>query len=161
MQRSETAFGRKRTFHLYPGCRTLHRPTKPLENSLYDMVPVFTMQQIDMQSKSTVLAHCPEKLLGQSRVKASQLLFNHGSIVMQKGPIGNIDDNPNQGFIHRHRAIAVAGNTAFIGQSSRYCLPKTDADILHRMMIINFRIACCLNNKIKKTVHTEKGKHMV
>jgi hypothetical protein len=73
------------------------------------MVPVFAMEQVNVQGQPTVLTDGPKKLPCQHGIKAAEPLFHNGSLIVKIGPVGNIYHDPGKSFVHWQVATAITG----------------------------------------------------
>ncbi|MNW15427.1 hypothetical protein D3C71_2139220 [compost metagenome] len=70
-------------------------------------------------------------------------------------PVADVDHNLRQRLIHRNKDIGITLDASFVAQRLTQRLTQTDADVLHRVVIINVDIAPCLQGQIKLAVLRE------
>jgi hypothetical protein len=151
----------KRSNKVDRGYRRLEDPPKALENRLYYMVAIFSMQEINMQRQTSMLGNGAKKLLGQRGIESADLLLVHRHMVMKKRSVAGINHQSHQGLIHRQITTSVTGNATQVTQGGSDGLAEADADILDTVVIINVGVAFGNHSQIEKPVHGKKRQHVI
>ncbi len=66
-----------------------------------------------------------------------------------------------QGFVHGHKKVARPQNAAPIAESAVEYLAKRDADILHRVVLIDIEVTMCRKLQIESAMAREEFQHVV
>jgi hypothetical protein len=137
------------------------RPAKRLKDGLKDMMPVFAMEQVNMQGQTGVENKGSKKLFRQRGIEGSDFCLGQGHLIVQIGPIGKISADPGKGFIHGNIGMTVAANTRFVAKRLLKSHPQTDSQILDGVMIVDLDITMRGDFQIKETVNSKQGKHVI
>ena len=139
----------------------MHRPSQPLEDRLKDMMPILSVQHVDMQGYTGMQAEGPEELLAEPGIERPDLLIGQQDMVLQEGPVGYVGDDTDQGLVHRQMAASIAVDAGLAAERPAEGLTETDADIFDGMMVIDFDIALGRYRQVEKAVHGKEGKHVI
>src|SRR6266496_1697932 len=77
------------------------------------------------------------------------------------GTPGKIHSRQTQRLIHRHQEISGAQNSFLVAQRLSECLPQDDANIFHRVMLVDIEIANRFELQIKSAMMREQLQHMI
>ncbi len=125
------------------------------------MVGIVAVHYAYVQGKPGMQRQGPEKFLGKGGVEGPDLLVLDRCIKVQVGPVGDIDGNLCQGFVHGDNAETVTADAPHVAEGFFECLPEADAEVLNGMMVIHLDISSPFDIEIEKTVHPEKCQHVV
>jgi hypothetical protein len=114
-----------------------------------------------MQGDTGVQGKGPPEFLGQLKAKTAGFTGEILTCNYNYGAIAEIQDYPGQGFVHGHKGMTIAKNAFLVAQGLGKGLSQADPHIFHCMMLIHLQISPGLDRKIKKTVKTHMGEHMV
>lgn len=98
------------------GSRQSPRLWPGLEDRLQDMMPVFAMEQVDMQGQTGMERKGAEKFLGQRRIKPRRFLLRSPQPDNEGRDGWNTDADPGQGLVHGHVGVAVAADPGLVAQ---------------------------------------------
>jgi hypothetical protein len=82
-------------------------------------------------------------------------------VVGQIRPAAQVNDDVGQRLVQRAARFTEAANAALVAERVFERLSQGQANILHRVMIIDFEIALGLNVDVEKSVAAEGVKHVV
>jgi len=107
--------------------------------------------------------HCKgaEKLLKQLRIERADLFHSDFESVCQISPPRNINSGKDQRLIHRQRNVAVAADPAAVAERLRKGLSQRDADVLHRVVVVNVSVPLRGNSQVKAAVPCKEREHMI
>src|SRR4051812_16169777 len=82
-----------------------------------------------------------KKVLDQFRIEVANLGTVKRSVEDEKIAARKIDGGGAERLFHRQREMAVAANARLVAEGLPDCLPQADADVFHRMMLIDVQIS--------------------
>jgi hypothetical protein len=81
--------------------------------------------------------------------------------VFEVRAVADVDNDLCQRLIHWHEYTGVALNAAFVAKRFTERLPDANADVLHRVVIVDINIAARLYFQVKLAVLRKQVKHMI
>src|SRR5215470_20408592 len=100
-----------------------------------------------------------EKVRHQFRLQVSYQPDADLRVGHRLGASGKIDCHDSQSFIHWHYEISGAQNAPFGPQCLRKSLAKSNADVFHRVVLINIEVAVRPELKIEGTMIGKQFEH--
>ncbi|MNN46372.1 hypothetical protein D3C81_1607510 [compost metagenome] len=125
------------------------------------MVGIDAAQVVDMQGYARMVDETAEELDGQVDVEAAHARTRERHVELQAGAAGEVDHHARQAFVQRHVAVAVAGNALLVANGPGDSLAKRDADVFHRMVVVDMRVAGGFDLQVEHTMPGDLVKHVV
>lgn len=140
----------------------VERTSHAFEDRFCQVMRVPTVDYGDVEIEERVEGKGPEKLLDEGEV---ELVADVGdalrSIEPEEGPTAHVERDADKCFIHGKMPRAISVNTPFFSKGGAKGLSKHDADILHRVVIINLDVALGRDFQVTTTVFSEKRQHVI
>ena len=114
-----------------------------------------------MDGHSAVHGEGPEKLLGQLRIEIPDHRFREIRAEHEVGPPAKIDRGFRQGLVHRKDRVTETRQSLRAAHGLKKGLPKTDPDIFHCMVGVDFEVAFRFHAHIEAPVFREVGEHVI
>ena len=143
------------------GRSDIEGPREALKNGFGYVVRLFAIFEVDVQIAASVVGKSLEKLFNQTDAEVA----HHGIFVInmvdESLAIGEIDRDPCERFIHGKKEKSIAADPAFFAECFFECLPKNDAGVFDRVVIINFDIARRFQLQIEESVAGKEREHVI
>ena len=105
-----------------------------------------------MKRDSGVKSQGPEKLFDQTHIEVSGGILFEINPIGEKRPVGDVQDDPSQCFIHWNGRFPVTPYSLFFTQRLMKGQPEANTQVLDRMVVVNFGITPTLYGKLHETV---------
>ena len=120
----------------------VQRAGEGFENSLSHVVGITTGEDIDMEIHSGIHGNRAQELLDELKRKGRPDRGHiGGGVVSQKWPPAQIHHRANERLVHRHIKKSVSADAGLVAKGFCNRLPKQDAGVLDRVVIINLDVA--------------------
>jgi hypothetical protein len=135
----------------------LHRIAKgagnSLENGLAPVMSAPSAQNINVQRESGVIYKALPKIL-------AEIIGRQPRLKNEVWPAAEIKRNAGQSLVHRIKATPRTANPPAFPQCLSQRLPKNDARILNKMMVIHLNITSRAELNVKKPVFRKQSEHV-
>lgn len=74
---------------------------------------------------------------------------------------GEVDDHARERFVQRHIGMAIAANALLVADGASEGLAKGNADIFHRVVVIDVQIALAMNVQVDQPVPGDLVQHVL
>ena len=125
------------------------------------MVVVAAIEVLDVQRDPGVLGEGLEELAEQLAVHLADLAAREGHLPHQIGPAGNVDGATRHRLVHRQVDVGIAGDALHVAERLADGLAQRDADILHRVVLVDVEVALCLDRQVDQAVAGDLVQHVV
>ena len=139
----------------------LHRRSQGLEEGLCDVVGIFSIKALHMQSEAAVHCKGPQKLFGEAGIISPDHRLRHISVKDQEGPVRKVQNREAQGLVHWDTGGGEAAEPLPIPQGPVQSLAKDDARVLHRVVAVYLQISLGLYFQPQSAVKSEGCEHVV
>ena len=126
------------------------------------MVCIATGEDIDMEIHSGIHGNRAQEFFDElKRKRRPDRGHIGGGVVSQKWPPAQIHDRANERLVHRHIEKSVAADPGLVAKGFGDRLPKQNAGVLDRVVIINLDVALRRQLEIEQTMLGEESEHVV
>ena len=125
------------------------------------MVVILAIKRFDMQRDAGIHGESLKEFAHELRVESADPVRMEAGAEDEKGPARNVDGDTGQGLIHGQMYIRIAGDALHIANGLTESLTKRDADIFHRVVVINMQVALRFDRQINERVAGNLVEHMV
>jgi hypothetical protein len=102
-----------------------------------------------------------EKVMHQFGLQIAHQSLPHLGIDHSRGAPAEINRRQPQGFIHRHDKVSGAQNSPLRSQRLVKSLAEHDADVFHGVVLIDVKIALCLQLEIETSMPGKQFQHVI
>lgn len=141
--------------------RLPERPRRCLENALGNVMAVAAVMQHKMQVQQRIRRDGLPKLADELRIKIADLLSRKFDPVDKPDSPAEVERGCDQRLFHRQGDVSVTCDAALITQRLGQCLTEANANILDRMMLIDFQISLRVDAQIDQRMFRQQGEHMI
>ena len=122
---------------------------------------VDAVKRFDMQRDSGIDREGLEPFAHQFGIEIADFLARELGLEDKERAARHVNGDAGQRFIHRQEAIGITANAFFIAKCLFEGLAQCNADILNRVMLVDFEIALAGDRHIKERMAGEKRQHMI
>src|SRR5215469_13161826 len=101
------------------------------------------------------------KIMHQHGLKIADALLLDGDIVGQIDAPAYVNHCGAQRLIQRYRCLAESADTRTLTQRLPESASEHDSDVLNGMVVINMKVALCVDREIEEPVAGEAVEHMI
>ncbi|CDN44800.1 hypothetical protein BN871_FO_00040 [Paenibacillus sp. P22] len=156
------ALRRRHSLHArVDGGRLVQGASKRFEHRFDHMMRVFAVMNDDVESEAALKRQLPQEFMHELRREAAHLLGRILRPILEMRPVAEIDDDLGKSFVHRDEHACVTLDSPLVAKRLPQRLSEADADILHRVMVVDIDVAARFDLQIELPVLREQIQHMV
>jgi hypothetical protein len=168
-------FGRRRRLARQRAFRTRHPgriarvdfdghtqgPSGTFKNAFADVMVVPAVVQDDVQVAQRVGGRGLPEVFDQFAIELANFCSAEWRLKNKEISAAQIEGRGNERFFHRQREMPITANSPLVAQGLLDRLAEADADIFHRVMLIDMQIAIGLNGQIDQGMPGEQLEHVI
>jgi hypothetical protein len=116
---------------------------------------------VDVEVHLRVVRDGAKEFLDKLHVECADFRAAILGVVRDGGPAGEIDGHVGEGFFHRKHEKAVTPDAAFVADGLRDRFTQADADVFHRVVIIDVQIALGVHGEIEEAMPADVVEHVI
>ncbi len=136
-------------------------PRHGLERRLGDVMAVDPVDLIDMQRDPAMGAQRLKELADKLGVEGPDLGRGHLDRPHKIGPPRQVERGAHLRIVHRQMTLAIAADPALVAQRLRQRLTQRDAGILHRVVVVDMKVAGGAHGHVDQRMTRQLVQHVV
>src|SRR2546426_397149 len=132
-----------------------------LENGLHDVVRVPPIRHVDVQVHGRVRRQRLKEVLEEVQVEALDPPVRQLDVVDEIGPAAEVHRDLRQRLVQRHPGRPEAPDPRLRAQRLLERLAEDDADVLHRVVVVDVRVAAGLDRQVEEAVLGQQIQHVI
>jgi len=102
-----------------------------------------------------------KELFDQMNIKGAGFALFECDTICEKSPVGDIDHNSAEGFIHGDDGMTVSPDSFLGTERLTQGFAKANSYVFDRVVVVDFRIPSSAQLQVHETMRSEKREHVI